>query len=440
MSEFWAEFLLILLFIIGNGFFAAAEIALVSARRGPIAALAAKGDRRAKIVAKLQADPEMFLATVQVGISLMTILAGVTGGAVFVRALQGLIQDIPITWLRTAAPGIAFVLVTLLITYFSMVLGELVPKSITLRRPERIALRLAPPIYAISRVSYVAVRFLAISGKVAARLLGAGRVKRAPFITEDEVKWLLREGHKHGIFDSTEQELIAQVFSFAETQVRRAMTARTDMAAIDARWPREKILRFISTEGYSRYPVYQESLDRIVGLLHTKDVINVLTTGGLIIVEDLIRPPMFVPDSQKLGPLLRRMQREQEHLAIVLDEFGGTAGLITLEDILEEIVGEIRDEHDTEMPEFSMDVDGVARIAGKMPIDEFNEHFGVHFDEDEADTVAGYVTHILGRIPEEGEVIETPNVRFRVLSMRDNRIDWLTGEKVERSHSDEKGA
>ena len=437
MNSIWAELILIFLFIVGNGFFAAAEIALVSARKAPIAALALKGDKRARIVASLQDDPETFLATVQVGISLMTILAGVTGGAVFVEVMEGALGRISVGWIRSAAPGISFVTVTLLITYFSMVLGELVPKSLTLRHPERVALRLAPPIYVLTRITYVAVKFLAVSGKLAARLLGGGRIERATFITEDEVKWLLREGHKHGVFDATERELIAQVFSFADTQVRRAMTARTDMAALDASWPRDKSLRYMAEEGYSRYPVYEESFDRIVGVVHTKDVIRVMTSGGVIILEDMIRPPMFVPDSQKLGPLMRTMQRKQEHLAIVLDEFGGTAGLITLEDILEEIVGEIRDEHDIETPEFSVDDQGVARIAGKMPIDEFNEYFGVHFDETEADTVAGYVTHILGHIPSVGEVAETPEVRFRVLAMDENRIDWLSGEKFKPSRTED---
>jgi magnesium and cobalt transporter len=162
-----------------------------------------------------------------------------------------------------------------------------------------------------------------------------------------------------------------------------------------------------------------------------------LCSGGVIILEDLIRAPMFVPGSQKLGPLLRRMQKRQEHMAIVLDEFGGTAGLITLENILEEIVGEIRDEHDTELPEFSLDEHGRARVAGKMPIDEFNECFHARLDEGVSDTVAGYVTRILGHIPQAGEVAEAGEVRFRVLSMKDNRIDWLSGERISKSRESE---
>ena len=190
----------------------------------------------------------------------------------------------------------------------------------------------------------------------------------------------------------------------------------------------------MNEHGYSRYPVYEETLDRVVGIIHTKDVITVLTSGGSIIIEDLIRPPAFVPDSQPLGPLLRRMQRQQEHMAIVLDEFGGTAGLITLEDLLEEIVGEIRDEHDTEITEFSVDeVTGRARIAGKMPIDEFNEYFGTDLDERVADTVAGHVVSVAGRIPEAGDIVDAGSVRFRVIAVHDNRIDWLEGEKVQSS-------
>lgn len=430
MGQFWAEIVLILLFIAGNGFFAAAEIALVSARRAPISALAQKGEKRAMRVIALQDDPDTFLATVQVGISLMTILAGVTGGAVFVDALAGFFAQIPWAWAQKAAAGSAFVLVTAAITYFSMVLGELVPKSITLRHPERWALRLVGPVYLLSRLARPVVALLAGSARLFLRAFGARPIKKATFITEEEVRWLVREGHKRGVFDRTERELITQVFSFNETRVSRAMTARTDIAAIDKSWPTERILQFVTSEGYSRYPVYEESLDHTVGLIHTKDVIGVLTTGGVIILEDLIRPPVFVPDSQKLGPLLRRMQKKQHHMAIVLDEFGGTAGLITLEDILEEIVGEIRDEHDTEAPEFQLDLSGKARISGKMPVDEFNDAFTATLADNVADTVGGYVTSVLGHIPAKGETVETGGVRFKILSMDDKRVAWLEGERL----------
>jgi putative hemolysin len=430
MSELWAEVALIFLFILGNAFFAAAEIALVSARLAPIAALAKMGDRRASRVAAFQNDPDTFLATVQVGISLTTILAGITGGAVFVSVLSEAIGRLPVAWVRSAASGIAFVSVTAVITYFSMVLGELVPKSIVLKHPERWALRLAGPIAALATIFSPAVRILAASGRLIASALGAGSGERAPFISEEEVRWLLREGHRSGVFDDTERELVAHVFSFASTQVRRAMTARTDVAAIDESWSRDKILEFIATEGYSRYPVFRDNLDTVVGVIHTKDVITILTSGGVVIVEDLIRPPMFVPDSQKLGPLLRSMQRRQEHLAMVLDEFGGTAGVITMEDLLEEIVGEIRDEHDVELPEFSQTGEDQARIAGKMPIDEFNEHFKTGLDESVSDTVAGIVVKTLGRIPVEGDEVDVGDVRFTVTTMTDNRIDWLDGRKL----------
>jgi CBS domain containing-hemolysin-like protein len=215
------------------------------------------------------------------------------------------------------------------------------------------------------------------------------------------------------------------------------MTARTDIAAIDSQWSQNKALEYITTEGYSRYPVYEETIDRVTGIVHTKDVITVLTSGRVVILEDLVRPAMFVPDSQKLGPLLRKMQRRQEHMGIVLDEFGGTAGLITLEDLLEEIVGEIRDEHDVEIPEFSVDESGRARIAGKMPIDEFNEFYRAKLDESVADTVAGYVVRILGHIPEEGEVVESGGVQLKVTAVHDNRIEWIEGTHLTQPETEE---
>jgi len=435
MDEFWGEILLILFFIAGNAYFAAAEIALVSARKAPIASLAQKGDKRAQLVARLQTDPDTFLATVQVGISLMTILAGVLGGAVFVSALQSVFESISIPWIQSAAAGISFVVVTLSITYLSMVLGELVPKSYTLRHPERVAMRLAGSVHFLSRMTYPAVKALAASGKWLAQLIG-GTTEKSTFITEDEVRWLIREGHKQGVFDDTERDLVAQVFSFADTNVRRAMTPRTDIAAIDSRWDQKRVLEFISKEGYSRYPVFEDTIDKVIGVIHTKDVINILMTGGLIVLDDLIRLPMFVPDSQKLGPVLREMQKRQEHQAMVLDEFGGTAGLITLEDLLEEIVGEIRDEHDAEPPEFAVDELGCATIAGKLPIDEFNEFFDARLDEAVADTIAGYVTGKLGHIPEPEEILETDGVRFRVVTVEENRITRIEAVRIESSEDE----
>lgn len=436
MDGFWGELLLIFFFIAGNAYFAAAEIALVSARKAPIAALAQKGDKRAQLVARLQTDPDTFLATVQVGISLMTILAGVLGGAVFVSALQSVFESISVPWIQSAASGISFVVVTLTITYLSMVLGELVPKSYTLKHPERVAMKLAGSVHFLSRMTYPAVRGLAASGRWIAQLLGGGKIEKPTFITEDEVRWLIREGHKQGVFDDTERDLVAQVFSFADTYVRRAMTPRTDIAAIDSRWDQKSVLEFIAREGYSRYPVYEETIDKVIGVIHTKDVINILMTGGLIVIDDLIRPPMFVPDSRKLGPVLREMQTRQEHQAMVLDEFGGTAGLITLEDLLEEIVGEIRDEHDAEPPEFTVDDSGSATMAGKLPIDEFNEFFDARLDEAVADTIAGYLTSILGHIPDADETVETDGVRFRVVAVEENRITRIVAERIGSSEKD----
>jgi putative hemolysin len=437
MPELWAELALILLFIAGSGFFATAEFALVTAERGPIAALADKGDRRAIRVARLQAEPKRLLAAVELGQRLMTILAGVTAGAVFVRALADVLNRVAIPWVHQAAYGIAFITVTLVTVFCTLVLGERVPKLVGLRRPERAALLLALPIDLWSRTVYPVIRWLTGISRGVARLLGAGKVQAGEdtFATGTEVRRLIREGHRRGVFNKTERELLAQVFSFADTQVKRVMTARIDMAAIDQSWSADQVLQYISREGYSRYPVFDGTLDRIVGLLHTKDVIHVLTSNGVIILQDLIRRPMFVPDSGSLGPLLRKMQRRQEHLAIVLDEFGGTAGLITLEDLLEEIVGEIRDEHDRELPDFFPQGPGLAHVAGKMSIDEFNSHFDLHLDDAAAQTVAGFVTRMLGHIPDTGEVLETEQVRFRVLGVTENRIDRLECERLV-PHSD----
>jgi putative hemolysin len=310
-----------------------------------------------------------------------------------------------------------------------VLVGELVPKALVVAHPERWALRLAGPTQAVIFVASPLMRpMLALGEYVSSRV--TLRPADPTTLPEDDVQWLVREGTRRGIFNATEQELIAQVFKFAGLPVKRAMTPRTDISAIDETWPRERILKFIATEGYSRYPVHAGNLDRIVGVIHTKDVITVLTSGGVIIVEDLIRPPMFVPHLQTLGPLLRRMQKRQAHMAIVLDEFGGTAGLVTLEDLLEEIVGEIRDEHDREEAELTLDAEGRARIAGSLPIDEFNHEFAAALDESAADTMAGLFVLRLGRMPQEGDTLEDGGIRFTAECVRENRLEWLRGERV----------
>jgi putative hemolysin len=353
-----------------------------------------------------------------------------TAGAAILTRLEAFFQSLQWAWSPGTAALLALFSVIGACSCLFILVGELIPKALVVAHPERWALWLALPVAAVVKLVSPVLKPLVAMSHVVMGWLGVRGPADDVYIHDDDVQWLVREGSRRGVFNVTEQELIAQVFNFAAMPVRKAMTPRTDIAAIDQTWSRERILKFISTEGYSRYPVHAGNIDKIVGVIHTKDVITILTSGGVIIIEDLIRPPMFAPYSQTLGPLLRKMQKQQEHLAIVLDEFGGTAGLVTLEDLLEEIVGDIRDEHDQEEPELTISADGKARIAGSMPVGEFNQEFNTLLDESVADTMAGLLVQRLGRIPRKGDQFEEGGVRFTVAHVKNNRIEWLKGERT----------
>jgi len=424
------ELLAIFALVLANGFFAASEFALIASRRSRLKNLARQGDRRAKRTTLLLARPDRFLATIQVGITFIATLAGVFGGATLVKTLAPLIRDIPVDAISRAAHPIAIVVVVVFISALSVVLGELIPKYIALGNPEKIALAVSRPISIFSRLTFFLVGLMTLSARLVLRLFGYKKLPERSYITEDEINILIHEGTEKGIFDKTEEKLIKQVFDFTDINVRKAMTPRVDMIGINIDWSQEEIMKTMSTNGYSRYPVYGESLDHIEGVVYTKDLIAVVVTGGVVILRDIIRKPLFVPDSMPLTTLLRKFQKAKKHIAIVLDEFGGTAGVITLEDIIEEIVGDIQDEHDTDQPEFVAHSEQVAFAAAAFRPDELNREFGVNVPEDVSETLAGLIIETLGRIPEMTEEVTINNVKFKILEMAGKRIKRLRIEKI----------
>lgn len=338
------EALLILLLILLNGFFAAAEIAVVSSRRGPLKELEAKGRRGASLVARWLKEPERFLATVQVGVTLAGVLGSVVGGAVAIEHLKPALARIPALepWAEPAALGT----VVVLITYLSLVLGELVPKSIALIYREGLAVLVAVPIHWLSRAARPAVATLTASTRAVLFLLGRRDAPKDVFVSEDEIRFLVSEGARQGVFDQTEQQLIPKVFDFAETKVRDLMVPREKMVALDVAIPREKLTAKVAEEGFTRLPVYRGTLDNVIGIMHMKDLIHVLTLGQVVVLHDLIRPPVFIHETAAAKDLMLLFQKRRLHMAVVQDVAGRTVGVVTLEDLLERIVGDIKDEHD----------------------------------------------------------------------------------------------
>jgi putative hemolysin len=425
------ELLAIFILVLANGFFAASEFALIAARKSRLREMAEKGDRRAIRTSSLIVKPEKFLATIQVGITFIATLAGVFGGATLVKTLIPLIQDIPVQTISNTAQPIAIVIIVIFISVLSVVLGELIPKYIAMGNPERIALAVTRPISIFSRLTFFLVALLNLVARLVLRVFGFSKLPERSQVTEDEINILISEGAEKGVFEKTEQKLIQSVFDFTDITVRQSMTPRVDIVGIDSQWPPERVLKVMTTHGYSRYPVYSESLDQIAGVVYTKDLISLMVMHEIIILKDITRQTLFVPDSMPLTTLLKKFQRQKKHIAIVLDEFGGTAGLITLEDILEEIVGDIQDEYDSEQPEFVAHSDRVAFAAASYRPDELNREFGVEVPEDISETLAGLIVETLGRMPDMTEEVIIENVKFKVLEMEGKRIKRIRVEKAD---------
>jgi putative hemolysin len=408
MESIWLEIFIIALLILGNGFFAGAELALVSVRRGRIAQLAAAGDKRAQMVEKLQADPHRFLATVQIGVTLVGTMASAVGGATAVEVLKPVLQQAPLEAVRDSAEPIALILVVGLIAYCSLILGELVPKALALEHTERMALRVARPISFFARIGGLAVAFLTLSSKAVLAMLGIRSKGEQAFITKEEISHMVAESLESGEVTPDEQKFIANLFDFTQTRVSEVMVPRPRIVGIDLGQPREEILRTVLHNQFSRYPVYRDNIEEVIGFIHAKDLLGQAVTSPDAPFDTLVRPAVFVPEGKKIDMLLREMQQRHLHMALVVDEYGGLSGLVTTEDLLEELVGEIEDEHDVGEPRRVRRLGGGGYLVDALlPLNDVEELLDVRFADDlPCDTLAGLVLHLLGRFPEAGERLE----------------------------------
>lgn len=430
MKSLIGELLLIGILILINGFFAGAEAALIAVRRSHVNELAARRGAAGKALKILKDAPDKFLATVQFGVTVVGTLASVLSGATVVQALAPWVAELPWEFTQRWPEQIAIVVVVVAIAFASLVIGELVPKYLAIARPEAMALHVARPIHWLSRIGYPIVVVLTSVSRMITRLLGVKASDQALPVSDQEIRHLVLEGRLHGSIHPTEHHLIHQVLDFSDTTARQIMTPRPDIAAIDIDSSLEETLRMIREEGYSRYPVYEQTIDKIRGVVYTKDIVHLMTEDSPIILTDLVRPVVFVPDSMPIVKVLARFQSEHRHMAIVLDEFGGTAGLLTMEDILEEIVGEIQDEYDAEPTDFQLLPDGSAIVSGGLSIIDFNEKFGAHLPSGRADTLAGLLSVALDRIPHRGDHLELEGVRLEVASREGRRVRLLRIRKI----------
>jgi putative hemolysin len=419
------QILAVLLLVLGNAFFVAAEYALVTAKRARLTELAARGMLRARIALRIMDSPVRFIGTVQLGITAFSIALGAVGEPIVEHWL-----DDPLL-----STGVAFLIAFAFVTYLHVTLGELVPKAIALTKNESTALWVALPVEAVFLVSYPLVWFLQESANIFTRLFGiqpapAGVVAH----TEEDIRMIVAQAGQSGVVEEVEQEMLYKVFDFADKEAHEVMVPRPEVVAISVDLPAQECLAAVIDSPFTRYPAYRNSLDEIVGVLHVRDLFSALYDRGIenVVIGELLRPPYVVPETKDLGALLAEFRAQNQHMAVVVDEYGAMQGIVTLEDLLEEIVGEIEDEFD--LPDEAVErVDArTIRIDGTFPIDDFNERFGTALPVEDYHTIGGFVFGLLGRAPAEGDSIEHDGLRFDVVEIEGSRIDRLAVEFEER--------
>ena len=413
--------------ILANGFFAAAEIAIIAARRGRLEQRAEAGSRNARLALELSRDPNRFLPTVQIGITLVSAFGAAYGGQQIVDDLSVMINQWPFAFARQHNEAIGLTIFVVCFTYASLIIGELVPKRAALHRAEALAVFVAPVMNAMATVARPIVWVMGVSSDSVLWLFRL-RAGAEPTVSIDDIEHLIDTGTAEGIVEPFEQRMALEALRLGEHTVREIMRPRIDLDAMDADTPPDEILGTVAMAGFSRLPVYEGDLDHIIGFVHIKDLFRQLHLGWPLELRKLLHPALFVPESMQLDRLLELFQEKHNQLAIVLNEYGGTEGMVTLEDVMEEIVGEIRDEHRrAEDQEFVRRDDGSWLIDGGATITALVDRLDL--DEDEAlenrdfNTLGGLILDQLGRIPSIGDEVVWNGLRLEVVDMDGKRID-----------------
>jgi putative hemolysin len=410
MSDVVLQLLVVLVLVAIEAVFVAAEIALVTLRHSRIEQLIDEGHRNARRVKRLVEDPARFLAVAQIGVTFVGFLASAYAAVNLAERLARVIDGVGP--LKGYSGGLAVLIVTMLLAAFTIVFGELVPKTFALAYPDRVALTLAGPLDFVGRIFSPLVRLLTWLTRKIAGGFGAGVARQAQINTE-ELKLIVERGGETGVLEAEEEQMISAVIELGERRVHEVMVPRTEMTALPVTTTIDDAIDTFIREGHSRIPVYKKEIDEIVGVLYAKDLLPFLK-GGVQKpdLRKLLRAPLFVPESMLVDDLLHKLQGRRVHLAIVLDEYGGTAGMVTIEDLLEEIVGDIQDEYDTEEPLTVRISDDEARVDGRASVEDLAELFDIELgelaDADEYDTVGGLIYHRIGGVPRPGDRVDLP--------------------------------
>ncbi len=418
MSEFSTEILFIVFLIAMNNILAMTEAALLSVRKARLQQRVNEGDKKAESALKLTEDPNQFLSVIQIGITLIDVLTGAVAGATLADFLSMKLAKIPL--LAPYSQTIGLVTVVLVITYFSIILGELVPKRLAIQNPEGISSFFAPPMLVLSKILSPVVRFLSFSTDMVLRLIGI-RASTEPPVTEEEIHVLLDQGTQAGVFEEAEQDMVAGVFRLNDRRVYSLMTPRTEILWLDVRDTVEEILKKMDEGPYSRFPVCQGSLDNVLGIVKARELLTRSLAGEPIHLKECLSPALFIPENTFASRALEIFKESNKELVLVIDEFGGVTGLLTINDVLEEIVGDI----EVGEPQATQRQDGSWLLDGMLDIDEFKElfHLGALPNEDDYETLAGFVITSLGKIPQTADQFEWEGLRFEVVDMDARRVD-----------------
>ena len=409
------DILIVLVIVLIGGFFAAAEMALVSLRDGQVRTIAKRG-KRGERAAKLAQDPNRFLSAVQIGVTLATLLSGAFGAATLASSLKSwLIGYMP----ADLASAVAIAAVTLAISFLTLVFGELAPKRIALQRSERVAVFTAPILDRIATLATPVVWLLSKSVNIVVVVLGGDPSVARGVMTEQELRDLV-EGHQ--ALSPDERRIVGEVFDAGKRQIREVLVPRTEVEFLPATMPIAEAASIVVEAPHTRFPVYQESYDDVIGFVHARDLLFPEPDRGPLRVGEVCRPVKFLPTSKTVLSSLSEMRRENAHLAIVLDEYGGTAGIVTLEDLVEELIGEIQDEYDVEEGHSRQLRDGEIEVDGLLNLDDFAEQTGVELPEGPYETVAGFLLAALGHLPGEGESVDVSGRRLAITQLDGRRI------------------
>jgi putative hemolysin len=420
------ELLLIFVLILINAFFAASEMAIVSINKNRINLLASEGDEKAVLINRLLGEPSRFLATIQVGVTLTGFLASAFAATSISKYVTNLLESMNIY----GSESISVIVVTVLMAYLTLVLGELFPKRVALNNSEKIAMMVVKPVLFFSSATKPFVKFLTFSSNILLRIFGITSVDLEEKVSEEEIRMLINVGEETGVINETEKDMIEGIFQFDDTLAKEIMTPRTNVFAIDIETPIDEILDQVLSEQYSRIPVYEEEIDNIIGVLYMKDLFVSLRRSRNAEMEgirDMLRPAYFIPETKNIDTLFKELQSTKNHMAMLIDEYGGFAGIVTIEDLIEEIMGNIFDEYDESAEEIKKIDQNTYLVDGLVSINDINEALNIELPSDNYDTIGGFVVNLMGSIPNEEEhpVLEFEGMKFKVEKVNEKRIEKL---------------